>query len=229
MRLRLIADPDELAHTAADRIATAARACVARTGRFTFAASGGRTPWQVFRRLAERDLPWHGFHLLQVDERVAPDGDPARNLTHLERSLLAHAPLPADNVHAMPVGAVDLEHAAADYGRILDRLCGGRIDLVHLGLGDDGHTASLVPGDAVLAVTDRDVALTRSSYAGHRRMTLTFPALARARSILWIVTGDGKAAALVGLLAGDRTIPAARVPREPATILADASAAALNR
>jgi 6-phosphogluconolactonase len=181
----------------------------------------------MLRFLSSEDLPWRSIHVFQVDERVAPDGDADRNLTHLRESLISRVDLPAANVHAMPVGQEDLAGAAAAYARDLARTTGGEgaLDLVHLGLGTDGHTASLVPGDPVLAVKDADVAVT-GVYAGRRRMTLTYPTLDRARRILWLVTGDGKAPVLPRLAAGDPTIPAGRVSADRAVVLADTAAAA---
>jgi 6-phosphogluconolactonase len=161
-----------------------------------------------------------------VDERVAPDGDPDRNYTHLQASLLAYAPLASGNVHPMPVGAGDLNTAAEQYAAALRKAAGDPpvLDLVHLGLGDDGHTASLVPGDPALAITDADVALS-GPYQGHLRMTLTYAVMNRARRILFVVTGHEKAGALQRLLAGDTTIPAGRVRRDRAVVLADRAAA----
>jgi 6-phosphogluconolactonase len=160
---------------------------------------------------------WETVTIFQVDERVAPDGDPDRNLTHLKRSLPAGG---AADVRAMPVWSGDLDAAAAGYAQALPE----QLDLVHLGLGPDGHTASLVPGDPVLEVDDRDVAVT-GEYQGRRRMTLTYPALDRAREILWLVTGDDKVEALARLQAGDTSIPAARVSTANARVVADAAAA----
>src|SRR5262249_33831094 len=172
-------------------------------------------------------VPWDSVHVVQVDERVAPAGDPDRNLAHLRESLLVHAPLGPEQIHAMPVESPDLEAAAADYAKRLATLAGSPpvIDLAHLGLGPDGHTASLVPGDPVLDVADRDVALTGGVYQGRRRMTLTYPVLDRARRVLWLVTGSEKVGMLERLLAGDRSIPAGRVRREHALVLADGAAA----
>ncbi|MGW0998770.1 6-phosphogluconolactonase [Streptomyces sp. NPDC002520] len=214
--LEVVADPDAVAGTAAAFVAQLARACVQAHGRFTFAVSGGHTPWAMFARLAHEDVPWKHVAVFQVDERVAPDGDPDRNLTHLRESLGA---APAE-VIAMPVNDADLDAAAAAYGRSLPE----RFDLVHLGLGPDGHTASLVPGDPVLEVSDRPVALT-APYMGHQRMTLTYPALARAQQVLWLITGADKREPLSRLVAGDRSIPAGRVEAAASLLLTDAAAA----
>src|SRR5262249_26674373 len=172
------------------------------------AVSGGHTPWQMLRLLAAEDVPWKSVHVVQVDERIAPAGDPDRNLTHLRASLLEHAPLPPEHIHAMPVETADLSAAAASYAQLLRELAGtpAVLDLVHLGLGPDGHTASLVPGDASLDVTDRDVAIT-GVYQKRNRMTLTYPIINRARKILWLVTGGEKAGMLVRLRAADPAIP----------------------
>ena len=165
--------------------------------------------------------------MLQVDERIAPAGDPDRNLTHLRESLLARAPLRPEHIHAMPVESPDLEAAAAHYARLLEEIAGAPavLDLVHLGLGPDGHTASLVPGDPVLEVADRDVALTGDAYQGRRRMTLTYPVLDRARRILWLVTGSDKVGMLARLRAADHSIPAGRVRQDRARLMADRAAA----
>jgi 6-phosphogluconolactonase len=208
-------DPASLARYAAEVVAARSRAAVADHGRFTFAVSGGRTPWTMFAELAHEDVPWASVEILQVDERVAPEGDPDRNLTHLQQSL-GQAPA---TVLPMPVNDADLEQAAATYADELP----SRFDLVHLGLGPDGHTASLVPGDPVLEVTDRLVAIT-GPYQGHQRMTLTYPALARADELLWLITGEDKRGPLAKLLSGDRSLPAGRVAARHSTVLADPSA-----
>lgn len=227
MKIDVLANPDAVAQRAAAMIAQAARDNVAARGRFVLAVSGGRTPWQMLRALSGEDVPWHGVHVVQVDERVAPTGDPDRNLTHLHASLLEHAPLKADQILAMPVEATDLDAAAAAYAKTLCDLCGSPpvIDLVHLGLGPDGHTASLVPGDPVLDVNNVDVAMT-GLYQGRRRMTLTYPIINRARRILWLVTGADKAAPLEQLRDSDPAIPAGRVNQAHASVLADQTAAA---
>jgi 6-phosphogluconolactonase len=226
MQIEILADTGAVATRAAQLIASEARAAVAARGRFTFAVSGGRTPWQMLRVLASESVPWQSVHLFQVDERVAPAGDPDRNLTHIRDSLLAHITLPETNFHAMRVEATDLAAAAASYAQELGTFAGtpAVLDLVHLGLGPDGHTASLVPGDPVLAEAHLNVALT-GPYQGHRRMTLTYPVLNRSRCLLFVVTGAEKVPALAKLRARDPTIPAGRVTGERALIIADAAAA----
>jgi 6-phosphogluconolactonase len=191
------------------------------------AVSGGRTPWIMLAALADEDVPWTAVHIFQVDERVAPDGDPDRNLTKLDETLLAHAPLQADQIHAMPVGVADLALAAAQYSATLQELAGSPpvLDLVHLGLGLDGHTASLVPGDPVLDISDADVAVT-GIYQSRRRLTLTYPILNRARNVLWLATGSDKAEMLTRLTAGDPSIPSGRIRQDAAVLLADRAAAA---
>ena len=227
MKIDVLPDAESVAEAAARLVAGEARAAVAERGRFTFAVSGGSTPRRMLRFLSGEDVPWKAIHVFQVDERVAPDGDTDRNLTHLREALLSRVDLPAANLHVMPVGREDLVGAAAAYAHDLATTTGGEgvLDLVHLGLGTDGHTASLVPGDLALAVTDADVAVT-GAYAGRRRMTLTYPALDRARRILWVVTGAGKAPVLPRLAAGDPSIPAGRVRADRAVMLVDAAAAA---
>ena len=226
MKIEIFPDADAVARKGAESMAAKARAAVKERGRFIVAVSGGHTPWQMLRALANEDVPWEGVHVVQVDERVAPEGDPDRNLTHLLESLLENAPLRPDQIHAMPVQSTELEAGGKRYVATLQEIAGSPpvIDLVHLGLGPDGHTASLVPGDPVLNFTDSDVAPT-GLYQGRRRMTLTYPILNRARSILWLVTGKDKAAALARLRKGDVTIPAGRIRRADALVLADQAAA----
>jgi 6-phosphogluconolactonase len=228
MNIEVLETADRVAQRGAAIIAEEARNAVAERGRFVMAVSGGHTPWVLLRQLAGLELPWTAIHIVQVDERVAPAGHPDRNLTHLRESLLSQAPLPAGHIYDMPVEAADLENAAAQYARTLQQIAGSPpvLDLVHLGLGPDGHTASLVPGDSVLDVTNRDVAATTGLYQGRRRMTLTYPAINRARRILWIVTGSEKAPVLPRLLEGDESIPAGRIRRDRAQLIADRAAAA---
>jgi 6-phosphogluconolactonase len=226
MKIEIFPDADAVAQNAAAVVAAEARGAVAARGRFILAVSGGHTPWQMLRVLAKAELPWGSMHIVQVDERVAPANDPDRNLTHLRESLLEHAPLRPEHIYAMPVESADLVAAAERYALTLQQIAGSPpvLDLVHLGLGPDGHTASLVPGDPVLSVIDSDVALT-GVYQGRRRMTLTYPILNRARRILWLVTGKDKIAALARLREGDVTIPAGRIQGGDALVLADQAAA----
>jgi 6-phosphogluconolactonase len=216
LEIEVLADAQSVAERGAEVVAAAAAAAVAEHGRFTFAVSGGRTPWAMFESLYGR-MPWEKVTIFQVDERIAPDGDPDRNLTQLLRSL---PPGGAADVRAMPVWTDDHDAAAALYAEALPE----QLDLVHLGLGPDGHTASLVPGDPVLDVVDRDVAVT-GVYQGRQRLTLTYPTLNRARRILWLVTGEDKVDALARLRAGDESIPAGRISMANALVVADAAAA----
>jgi 6-phosphogluconolactonase len=226
MKFEVYADADSVAREAAALVAAEARAAVASRGSFVMAVSGGHTPWLMLRDLGREEVPWNAVRVVQVDERVAPAGHPDRNLTHLRESLLEHASLRPEQIHAMPVESPDLDTAAARYAVILREIAGSPpvLDLVHLGLGPDGHTASLVPGDSVLDVTEADVAPT-GIYQGRHRMTLTYPMLNRARRILWVVTGSEKGEMLRRLRDGDVSIPAGRVRREQALLLADRAAA----
>ena len=226
MKLEVYSNADAVAQKATALVAAEARAAVAARGAFVMAVSGGHTPWQMLRALAGEDVPWDAVRVVQVDERVAPTGDPDRNLTHLRESLVAHAPLRPDRIHAMPVESPNLLAACEEYARTLRTIAGSPpvLDLIHLGLGPDGHTASLVPGDAVLEIKDADVALT-GFYQGRRRMTLTYPILNRSRRVLWLVTGNEKAEMLLRLRAGDVQIPAGRVRADHALVLADRTAA----
>jgi 6-phosphogluconolactonase len=226
MKVRIFADAESVARGAAEVVAAEARAAIAARGRFILAVSGGHTPWIMLRALAGQDIPWEAVHIVQVDERVAPDGDPERNFTHLRESLRAQKSISSEQIHAMPVEAPDLNAAAAQYAMTLRNIAGSppMLDLVHLGLGPDGHTASLIPGDPVLQVADKDVALT-GVYQGRRRMTLTYPILNRSRQVLWLVTGRDKAEMVGRLNTGDTSIPAGRVQREHALVLADRAAA----
>jgi 6-phosphogluconolactonase len=226
MNLEVLTDADAVALEAAALIAGEARTAVAARGRFIVAVSGGKTPWAMLRHLADEDLPWKNIHIVQVDERVAPTGHPDRNLTHLHESLLEHAPIPPEQIHAMPVGEADLQVAAANYAKTLENIAGSPpvLDLVHLGMGPDGHTASLVPGDPVLQVNNVDVAPT-GVYQGRRRLTLTYPTINRARKILWLITGAEKVPMLARLLKADPSIPSGRVRQENASVLADRAAA----
>ena len=226
MQIQVYANAESVALEAAKLIAEEARSAVAARGSFVMAVSGGKTPWIMLRDLVQEEVPWSGVHVVQVDERVAPEGDPDRNLTHLRESLLEHAPLRPEQIHAMPVEASNLEAACMRYAMTLDEIAGSPpvLDLVHLGLGPDGHTASLVPGDPVLNVKEANVALT-GIYQNRRRMTLTYPIINRSRRILWLATGAEKIGMLARLQAGDVSIPAGRVNSARAVILADRAAA----
>ena len=217
--LEVVADEKAAARLAAEQIASFGAAAVADHGSFSFAMSGGRSPWAMLAILGDLEgMPWRETELFQVDERVASPGSDDRNLTHMVLGLsMDHQPA----LRPMPVTHRDLDAAAHEYETSLP----DRLDLVHLGLGPDGHTASLVPGDPVLEVTDRRVAVTTNEYQGHRRMTLTYRALAEARQIVWLVTGEEKQEPLRRLLAADPSIPAGRVRNESMTVVADRSAA----
>ncbi|NNE43438.1 MAG: 6-phosphogluconolactonase, partial [Gemmatimonadetes bacterium] len=225
MREERLPDAEAVARRAAELVAASARRAVSLRGRFLFAVSGGTTPWRMLHHLAEEAVPWEAVHLFQVDERIAPAGDPDRNWTHVTGSLLVRLAEAPAGLHPMPVELPDADRAAAAYAETLHGVAGAppELDLIHLGLGSDGHTASLLPRDPVLAVEDRDVAVT-GEYAGRKRVTLTYPVLNGAERILWIVTGDDKAAALGRLRSGDGGIPAAGVRRDRAFLLTDQGA-----
>ena len=221
--MEFLVDAPALATRTADLVAARLAEAADARGRATLAVSGGSTPAAFLAELAQRKLPWEQVHIFQVDERVAPLG-PERNLTGLREALLDRIEIPAGNVHPMPVDEPDLAAAAAAYGDVVRAVTGsdGRLDVVHLGLGDDGHTASWPPGDPVVDVTD-DVAVV-GPFNGRLRMTLTPPAVNRADWIVWLISGVAKAAALRGLMAGDAALPASRVRRNDVTLLADGAA-----
>ncbi|MCH7820925.1 MAG: 6-phosphogluconolactonase [Proteobacteria bacterium] len=225
MNLQRLASADDVAKAGAEFIFARAGEALARRDRFILALSGGSTPWQMLRELAAYELPWNKVHVLQVDERAVADTDPERNLLHIRKVFADPVSLPPDHLHAMPVGAADLQDGARQYERELGELAGSPpiADVVHLGLGTDGHTASLLPGDPVLEISDRDVGVT-GPYNGCPRMTLTYPFIDRARHILWLITGVGKAAMTVRLILQDGSIPAGRVSQQHATLIADRGA-----
>ena len=220
-----VSEPPELGMIAAEHLTRLVHEATSARGGCAIALSGGSTPQDMFASLRVSELPWSKVHVFQADERVCPPDHPDRNLTSLRLQLLDRVPIPEANVHPMPVMLPDLDLAAERYEQELRRVCGGPciLDVVHLGLGEDGHTASLVPGDPVLEVVDRDVAATLP-YKGRRRLTLTYPPLNRARRILWLVSGASKAAALRKLCAGDPSIPAGRIPRDRALVVTDSAA-----
>ncbi|MDQ3725627.1 MAG: 6-phosphogluconolactonase [Actinomycetota bacterium] len=219
IELEVAGDEKAASRRAAELIAAAGAEAAAEHGRFAFAMSGGRSPWAMLAILGDLEqMPWDRTELFQVDERVAAPGDQDRNLTHMVLGLsMAHQPA----LRPMPVTQRDLDGAARTYEESLPE----RFDLVHLGLGPDGHTASLVPNDPVLDVTDRRVAMTTEPYQDHRRMTLTYPALNDARRIVWLVTGPDKRDPLQKLLEADPSIPAGRVRNEDMVVVADEAAA----
>jgi 6-phosphogluconolactonase len=219
IELEVAGDEKAASRRAAELIAAAGDEAVGERGHFAFAMSGGRSPWAMLAILGDLEaMPWDRTELFQVDERVAAPGDQDRNLTHMILGLsMAHQ----STLRPMPVTQRDLDAAAREYEASLPE----RFDLIHLGLGPDGHTASLVPDDPVLDVTDRRVAMTGTEYQGHRRMTLTYPALAEARQIVWLVTGSDKQEPLQKLLAGDESIPAGRVRNDNVIVVADGAAA----
>jgi 6-phosphogluconolactonase len=225
MDIQILTDSDAVAREAAKLIAKLAQQSVTERGRFVMAVSGGTTPWQMLRELGKEDLPWENVYVIQVDEREAPEGHPDRNLTHLLESLLEHAPISEDHILVMPVNLGNLELGARHYSETLCLLAGSPpvLDMVHLGLGVDGHTASLVPDDPALRIDDRDVAST-GIYQGRKRMTLTYPLINRSRTVLWLVTGAGKGSMLKRLLDADESIPAGRICQDHAIILADRDA-----
>jgi len=217
--LQVVPDEKAAARRAAELISEAGVGAVAEHGAFGLAMSGGRSPWAMLAMLSEDEsMPWEQTELFQVDERIASPGSEDRNLTHMVLGLSMDHQVA---LRPMPVTQRDLEAAAREYEEALP----APLDCVHLGLGSDGHTASLVPGDPVLDVTDRRVALTEAAYQDHRRMTLTYPALAEARQIVWLVTGPDKRDALARLLTGDPLIPAGRVQNGNMTVVADEAAA----
>lgn len=228
---QITSDADAAAHIAADLVAHAILGAFDARGSAVIALSGGRGPEAMFVDLASRHLPWSAVSVLQVDERVAPAGSPARNLTLIERTLGAVVDpahlyaMPVDDERGRPLAGPELVQAAGAYGATLTEVCGGVIDCVHLGLGDDGHTASLVPDDSVLSEGDRAVAITGRTYQELLRMTLTYPTLAAARSLVWLVTGDEKADVVPLLVRGDASIPAGRVRPDRAMLVVDHAAA----
>lgn len=224
MQIRQCDSPDDVAVAGANFLSARAEEAIAERGQFTLALSGGSTPWIMLDELSGHELAWKHVKIFQVDERVAADGDPERNLVHIREKFADRIALPAQNLFAMPVVSDDLDQAACRYQETMSDVAGDPpvLDVVHLGLGGDGHTASLVPGDPLLDESQRDVAIT-DAYSGRRRMTLTYPIINRARHILWLITGDGKADMLNRLIQGDTEIPAGLVSQQQATIVADAA------
>ena len=226
MRIQVLPTPEIAAERAAEWLRTEIGRASAQRGRCLVALSGGRTPWRMLRDLHRLRVHWHDLQVFQVDERVVAENDERRNARQIADLLVAPAMLRAAQFHAMPVERSDLEAGAEEYARLLSEHGGTPpvLDVVQLGIGADGHTASLVPGDRLLKAHDRDVGIS-VPYQGVVRMTLTFRVLDAARHRLWLITGADKAAALRQLWLGDTSVPAGRVVRESAFVFTDSAAA----
>ena len=231
MNVEVLVDGEALAERAVELLVASAARAIDERGQFVWAVSGGSTPRRMLQLLSERrDLDWSRTHLFQVDERLAPDGDPDRNATMLQTELLTDTFL-AHNTPAgiwlMPVTANDSVAAAAEYAETMDALAGTPVvfDLIQLGMGGDGHTASLIPGDPIVDVIDRDVAISQE-YQGRLRMSFTWPVLDRAKELLWVIGGESKQDAVRLFLDSDSSIPATLPTQARATVLLDQAAAA---
>lgn len=227
MRIHVLPSPEAAAAQAADWLRTEIAHASGHGRRCRIALSGGRTPWRMLHDLRRLHVHWRDLDVFQVDERVVGAADAQRNARQIAELLIAPDALAAEHFHPMPVERTPLSAAAADYAELLATHCGHppALDVVQLGLGADGHTASLVPGDPLLDDVTNDVGIS-GPYQGVPRMSLTFRVLDGARHRLWLVTGADKVAALRALWNGDRSIPAGRVRREAAIVYADAAAAA---
>lgn len=226
MEIRTFQSADEVAKEAAFYVADRIRENIAKKGFFTMAISGGRTPWEMIKELAIQDLPWEKVFLFQVDERVAPDGHPDRNLTQLFNAIQGTRLMTRLNIFPMHVITENLDQGCDEYANHIKNITeSGKLDLVHLGLGTDGHTASLIPGDDVLEAQDKNVAMTGAPYQGRKRMTLTYPLINQAEKILWIITGAEKAEMLSRLLHQDPTIPSGKISQNHAIVFTEESAA----
>jgi len=218
-------DVTAMESAAAEFIALRLTRAAEERGRATLAISGGSTPWGMFERLASQAAPWTDVHLFQVDERIVPREHDARNWKRFLENPLSLR-IPRDNCHPMPVDVEDAELAAAVYSATLTGYSGEPpvLDVVHLGIGEDGHTASLFSDDALLQERQRWVGVSRR-YRDHRRLTLTLPTLNQARSVVWLVVGAGRRGVLARLRDGDLSIPAGRVQRDRAVVFTDLDAA----
>lgn len=225
MKTEIFPLAEQVAARAAAYLEQVIREALTQQKSFSLAISGGRTPWEMLKILSKVDLPWQRINLFQVDERVAPDGHPERNLTQLFQAIAGTPMVTQLRIFPMPVTAEDLDAAAKEYAEVLNKVTDGKgLDLIHLGLGSDGHTASLVPGDEVLAIQNRLVACTQNNYQGRIRMTLTYPLLNAANQILWVVTGSEKKEMVQRLLKQDPRIPAGSIRQENALLLVDQAA-----
>ncbi len=229
VNVEVLAHGEALAVRSVEVILEAAAQSIDERGVFVWAISGGTTPRRLLELLSERsDLDWSRTHLFQVDERIAPDGSDDRNASMLDSALLTEEFLEQNHpagIHLMPVTAPDLETAAIEYAELMDTHAGTPVvfDLVQLGMGSDGHTASLIPDDPILGVDDVDVALT-GEYQGRRRMSLTWPVLDRAKQLLWVIGGESKQDAVQLFLDNDPSIPATLPTQARATVLLDEAA-----
>ena len=221
MEVRVAPDARAAALAAAGHIAARARAAVAKRGRFALALSGGSSPLPMFDALAESDVPWTFVHLYQVDERLVPADSPQRNFAAIRERLADRAGIPASHLYPMPVERADPRDAAREYAETLERTLppGAGLDLAHLGLGADGHTASLLPGDP--ALDDPAAVIVSKTFQGTRRLSLSAAVLSAAGERLWLVTGADKRVALARLLEGDLEIPAARLDRRRSVVFTD--------
>jgi 6-phosphogluconolactonase len=227
MEIKIYPSAEEVASQGAHMIAELIREKITKKGFFTMAISGGRTPWEMIKILGKENLPWEKVYVFQVDERIAPDGSADRNLTQFFQTIQGTRLITRLNIFPMPVIAENLEDACAEYAKHIQEVTqNGQLDLVHLGMGADGHTASLIPSDPVCDVVNRDVALTSEPYQGRVRMTLTYPVINRAEKILWLLTGKEKADMVQRLIEKDPEIPAGKVAQDQAIIMADEAAAA---
>ena len=223
MKIEKHSDASQVAQSAAAYLENKIRETIKEKGSFSMAISGGKTPWEMLKILAKAPLmPWSKVNIFQVDEREAPDGHADRNLTQLFKTLEGTGIITKVNIFPMPVLAENLDDACVEYAENIKTITGdGILDLVHLGMGADGHTASLIPGDQVCEVIDKDVAMTFGPYQGRNRMTLTYPLINKAKEILWVITGDEKKEMVQRLIAQDPNIPAGKVSQDNALLITD--------
>jgi 6-phosphogluconolactonase len=215
--LRVFRTKEELDAFMVGEWAAVCRRAVARRGRFTAALSGGTTPVSFYDRLAarDRDLPWERTYIFLADERCVPFDHPDSNFGLIESKLLRYVPIPAGNIHAVQT-RLEPSAAAAGYETEMRAFFGLEdgefpgFDLILLGLGEDGHTASLFPGDAAVAETRRLAAAVIRAAPGHDRVTLTLPVINRASAVIFLVAGANKAAVLKSVIdAPEGGVPAA--------------------
>lgn len=205
MEIAIEATPAAAARRLASRVTVLARLAMGQRGSCSIALSGGSTATLLLEALVDTEIAWGRVDVYQVDERVAPDGDANRNATVLLSRFVERVGLPPGRLHLMDVTAPDLQAAARAYAASLPP----QLDVVHLGLGEDGHTASWPPGDPVIASSEAVAVV--GPFNGHRRMTLTPSVVNGAGERLFLVTGAAKAGVLSALRAGDRSLPASLV------------------